>query len=593
MKNFDTPTRRVGASLVATLVCLTSAQASTCPFDTGGSDAVNDGVVLTRYALGITGTPLVASTRYASLDPLQVKANIECVGCALDINGDGQVDTVDTTIIARHLAGFQGASLTNGLALGAGTRNTTTLVASFLTNGCAVGGAINAFVQGGNAFGAPAVLGTTDGQPVSVSSDNLASLMVTLQGGLRVSYSGLAEVNTVGGSVMNSATASVGGATIAGGGMGLGVCADPVLGGTSSSCSNTAHGSFSVIGGGRGNVAGTAGQALSITDAVVAGGQSNVASGSSSVVSGGLRNRALSGASSVVGGMRNTAGAPTANGAAALGGIDNQALGSTSTTVGGLGNKATGDHSLAAGSYSDAAHYGTFVWTDSSEPFIPYASTAPNQFAIRAVGGVRLSNGTSQFFGTQTRQMLNLWGTEFGIGVQTNTLYQRSYSTFSWFIGGTHCDTQNCPGAGGTENMRLTANSLLVNGVVLQSSDRALKENITRIDPKTVLAKLVALPVSAWNYRRDAVKTRHLGPMAQDFKRLFNIGQDDKTIATIDAQGVALAAIQGLHAMVKEKDAEIEALRRKTADLDQLRQKAARVDAMEAELRAIKRKLGM
>ena len=89
--------------------------ASTCPFDTGGSDAINDGVVLTRYALGITGAPLIASTRYASLNPLQVKANIECVGCALDINGDGMVDTVDATIIARHLAGFQGATLTDGL----------------------------------------------------------------------------------------------------------------------------------------------------------------------------------------------------------------------------------------------------------------------------------------------------------------------------------------------------------------------------------------------------------------------------------------------------------------------------------------------
>ena len=64
---------------------------STCPLDTSGSDVLNDGVVLTRYA---------------SLDPLQVKANIECVGCALDMNGDGVIDTVDTTIIARHLAGF-------------------------------------------------------------------------------------------------------------------------------------------------------------------------------------------------------------------------------------------------------------------------------------------------------------------------------------------------------------------------------------------------------------------------------------------------------------------------------------------------------
>jgi hypothetical protein len=123
---------RVALALTAFTLTLTQANAATCPFDNGGSDAVNDGVVLTRYALGITGAQLTASTRYASLDPLQVQANIECVGCALDINGDNQVDTVDTTIIARHLAGFQGASLTAGLALGAGTRNTTSTVVSFL-----------------------------------------------------------------------------------------------------------------------------------------------------------------------------------------------------------------------------------------------------------------------------------------------------------------------------------------------------------------------------------------------------------------------------------------------------------------------------
>ena len=86
---------------------------------------------------------------------MQVKANIECVGCALDINGDGMVDTVDTTIIARHGSGFTGASLTAGLALG--NTATTASVVSFLANGCAVGGAINAFVHGGNTF----ALGTT------------------------------------------------------------------------------------------------------------------------------------------------------------------------------------------------------------------------------------------------------------------------------------------------------------------------------------------------------------------------------------------------------------------------------------------------
>ncbi len=139
----------------ALLLAATAATAvNTCPFDNGGSDAVNDGVVLTRYALGITGAPLVASTRYASLDPANVKANIECVGCALDVNGDGNVDAVDATIIARHLSGFQGASLTAGLALGAGTRNTPAAVQSFLAIGCGMtGGTVTSIIAGTGLIG--------------------------------------------------------------------------------------------------------------------------------------------------------------------------------------------------------------------------------------------------------------------------------------------------------------------------------------------------------------------------------------------------------------------------------------------------------
>ena len=51
-------------ALVALMAVLSaSASAQTCPFDNGGSDATNDGLVLARYALGITGAPLTASTR--------------------------------------------------------------------------------------------------------------------------------------------------------------------------------------------------------------------------------------------------------------------------------------------------------------------------------------------------------------------------------------------------------------------------------------------------------------------------------------------------------------------------------------------------
>jgi len=77
-----------------------------------------------------------------------------------------------------------------------------------------------------------------------------------------------------------------------------------------------------------------------------------------------------------------------------------------------------------------------------------------------------------------------------------------------------------------------------------------------------VLEKVVALPLSSWNYKADTT-TRHVGPMAQDFYAAFNVGPDDKHIATVDADGVALAAIQGLNQKLNERDAKIEDLEKK------------------------------
>ena len=66
---------------------------------------------------------------------------------------------------------------------------------------------------------------------------------------------------------------------------------------------------------------------------------------------------------------------------------------------------------------------------------------------------------------------------------------------------------------------------------------------------------------------------RIAGPMAQDFHAAFGGGADDKHIATVDADGVALAAIQGLNQKVEERAAALRvenaALRRELAELKQ------------------------
>lgn len=113
----------------------------------------------------------------------------------------------------------------------------------------------------------------------------------------------------------------------------------------------------------------------------------------------------------------------------------------------------------------------------------------------------------------------------------------------------------------GVSNCTIKPNgNLFVRGVVQSSSDRNLKENINQVDVDDVLQKVVKLPISTWNYNFDAERTSHMGPMAQDFYQTFGLGDDDKTIANIDKDGVALAAIQGLHNKVQRKETEIQTL---------------------------------
>ena len=60
--------------------------------------------------------------------------------------------------------------------------------------------------------------------------------------------------------------------------------------------------------------------------------------------------------------------------------------------------------------------------------------------------------------------------------------------------------------------------------------------------------------------------------MAQDFHTAFDLnGADDKHIATVDEEGVALAAIQGLNQRLNEKDAEIQKLNEKAAGWTRLK----------------------
>jgi hypothetical protein len=84
-------------------------------------------------------------------------------------------------------------------------------------------------------------------------------------------------------------------------------------------------------------------------------------------------------------------------------------------------------------------------------------------------------------------------------------------------------------------------------------SDRNAKENFAPVDPQEVLEKVAALPLSSWNYKSQDASIRHVGPMAQDFKAAFGLGESETGITTVDADGVALAAIQGLNQKAEDR----------------------------------------
>ncbi len=113
------------------------------------------------------------------------------------------------------------------------------------------------------------------------------------------------------------------------------------------------------------------------------------------------------------------------------------------------------------------------------------------------------------------------------------------------------------------------------------ASDRNLKESFRPVDGQEMLARVAALPIESWSYTNEPGR-RHIGPTAQDFQAAFGLnGADNTHIATVDADGVALAAIQGLNQKVEALNDQVQ---RREAENAQLKQRLERLEALLARL---------
>jgi len=239
------------------------------------------------------------------------------------------------------------------------------------------------------------------------------------------------------------------------------------------------------------------------------------------------------------------------NGATASGeastamGVATTANGLTAVAMGIL-TTASGFESFAMGRYAAAEDGNSFVWNDgSSYHDVPNVGTdglssrtavngepvtGSRTFSVSAQGGVRFVTGSSQV---------------------------------------TYIE-------GGTTGWSTT-------------STRAAKTNITPAGPTAVLAAVKEMPISTWEYKTESGEgagTRHIGPMAEDFHGAlpYDLGSSKDHINAINADGVALGAIQGLAQKVEAQKKRIAALESQNETMKRKQQEfEKRLAALEAE----------
>jgi hypothetical protein len=243
----------------------------------------------------------------------------------------------------------------------------------------------------------------------------------------------------------------------------------------------------------------------------VSGGVQNTNRSYGSTIGGGIQNRVGAGGlgygfgtigggegnylngnwATVAGGRENTNGGLYGT---VSGGKQNRVIGDWAVVSGGVSNVATARNAtIPGGSLNTVTNNGSFVWGDGSSAT---ASWADNTFTVRSIGGARFYTAA----GTATGVRLAARGTAWA-----------------------------------------------------SLSDRASKQDFQPVDKREILKKVADLPVTSWTYKTD-LSRRYIGPMAQDFHSTFGLGDDDKSITTLDTDGVLLASVQGLVEELHERD---------------------------------------
>ncbi|MEM6337768.1 MAG: tail fiber domain-containing protein [Bacteroidota bacterium] len=137
---------------------------------------------------------------------------------------------------------------------------------------------------------------------------------------------------------------------------------------------------------------------------------------------------------------------------------------------------------------------------------------------------------------------------------------------------------------GSNDVMIVDANgNMTIGGILIEASNRELKTDFRPVNGESVLRKLDELPVLSWRFKTEAPGTRHYGPVAQDFYRIFGLGSSDEHVSPLDVNGVALAGVQALRDQNVSQSRRIAELE---AENEQLEARLARLEALVSGLTA-------
>lgn len=482
-----------------------------------GTTNNEDGIVI---AGGIQNTVQVGSVAafigggYQNM--IQTNGNYSVIGGGLQnlIQGGFQGGTFDATIAggqqnaiwSNAYNSFIGGGYLNVIAPGARMASIAGGYANYaFGNGAAIGGGgfDGTTVAGNSAVANVSTIGGGMGNNIASASTG-----AVIAGGVTNRMGIFSSSSVIGGGQSNFIDSFVTSSTIAGGlgnSISNGSYASAIAGGQFNTIQGNAPGSF--ISAGTGNTIGTFNDAIG-------GGQSNIIQTASqdSVIAGGYGNTIAAPFATITGGTQNTISTNGHHGVIG-GGQYNFVNNAYATVPGGYVNSATGFGSMAAGMGANSYLQGSFVWNAFQNTA---SSFLPGRFHVFGTNGFSVDYDNQRPDGGGTRWV------EIGPQFTNQTIG-------TW-----------------------TGAYLSDSGIWQNASDRNRKTNFAPVDSRQVLDKVAALPIQTWRYTNETDTVQHLGPTAQDFKAAFGLGTDDKSIGTVDEEGVALAAIQGLNRRLQE-----------------------------------------